>query len=213
MIIHRFESGPLLTNAYLVVDESTRTAVVIDAPHDCADEISAVVLRDDLKVDHVLLTHSHWDHTGDAAELRRRFQSPVHVHADDEYRMLRPELEIIRPPFPLAPLHADEFLKPDQLIAIGGLTLRVLWTPGHTEGSVCFYCANERVLFSGDTLFAGSVGRTDLPGGSWETLMHSLQNTIMSLADNVAVCPGHGETTTIQQEKMFNPFLNGAVGG
>lgn len=211
MIIRSIESGPLYTNCYLVVDEQTRRAFVIDAPKDCADAVMKIVHDEEITIDEIVLTHSHWDHTADAAVLKQRTGAPVAVHAGDEYRMVRPADEIIQPPFPLAPLKADVYLQEDSVIVAGGLNGRVLHTPGHTEGSVCIYFESEQTLFSGDTLFAGSVGRTDFPGGSWDTLMHSLHTILLALPDAVRVFPGHGPHTSIGDERMMNPFLNGEL--
>ncbi|HET7153170.1 MAG TPA: MBL fold metallo-hydrolase [Candidatus Kapabacteria bacterium] len=211
MFIFAFESGPLATIAYIAGDETTGRAVIIDAPKDCTVRIKSVVEQKKIAVEKVLLTHTHWDHTADAAELKNIFHAPVCVHKNDEYRLLDPRAELIQPPFPLAPLTPDAYLEEDQKITVGGLTFHVLFTPGHTEGSVCFYERSQRVLFSGDTLFAGSVGRTDLRGGSWEALMESLHVKVLGLPDDVTVYPGHGPMTTIGTERMFNPFLTGEI--
>ncbi|HZV13272.1 MAG TPA: MBL fold metallo-hydrolase [Candidatus Kapabacteria bacterium] len=211
MFIFAFESGPLATIAYLVGDEAAGRAVIVDAPKDCAPRIKAVAEQRKIMVEKIILTHTHWDHTADAAELKNIFHAPICVHKNDEYRLLDPRAELIQPPFPLAPVSPDVYLEEDQQISAGNLMFFVLFTPGHTEGSVCFYEPAQRVLFSGDTLFAGSVGRTDLRGGSWENLMESIHTKVLGLPDNVTVYPGHGPMTTIGEERMFNPFLTGEI--
>ncbi len=211
MHIFTCESGPLATNTYLAGDESAGIALIIDAPKDCTGTLRRV-LKDKYKtVTDILLTHSHWDHTADAAALKELFSLTVHVHKLDEYRMLNPTGEIIPPPFPLEPMTADSYFQHGDEISAGTLRFHVLHTPGHTEGSVCFYEAAQGVLFSGDTLFSESVGRTDLPGGSWSQLMHSIKSSLLSLPDDTVVYPGHGPRTTIGDERMFNPFLNGEI--
>lgn len=211
MFIFAFESGPLATIAYLVGDETAGRAVIVDAPKDCALRIKTVTEQKKITVEKILLTHTHWDHTADAADLKRIFHTPIYVHKNDEYRLLDPRVELIQPPFPLAPIAPDVYLEEDQKISVGSLTFHILFTPGHTEGSVCFYEQAQRVLLSGDTLFAGSVGRTDLRGGSWETLMESIHTKVLGLPDDVTVYPGHGPMTTIGEERMFNPFLTGEI--
>lgn len=213
MKLARIESGPVYTNAYVVIDEATKCAAIIDAPKDCAAAVLDIVNTHEATVVQILLTHSHWDHTADAAELKRMFNAPVTIHAGDEYRMLNPGNEMLRPPFPLEPLAADAHVVNDQIITIGSLSARVLCTPGHTEGGVCYYFESEGVLFTGDTLFSGSVGRTDFPGGSWDTLIASLTMVLMTLPDSVVVYPGHGPATTIGHEKLLNPFINGELAG
>jgi len=208
MFIYAFESGPLATIAYLVGDDSGR-AIIIDAPKDCAERIQLAAANKNIVPEKLLLTHSHWDHTADADALKKMFNIPVYVHKQDEYRLVEPKTELIQPPFTLLPMHADLYLEENDEIMVGGLHFQVLFTPGHTEGSVCFYESTEGVLFTGDTLFAGSVGRTDLSGGSWEVLMHSIQTKLLPLPDNIAAYPGHGPQTTIGIERLYNPFLNG----
>jgi hydroxyacylglutathione hydrolase len=206
MIIQPFEAGPFATNAYIVADEQTKKAVIIDAPPDSADDITEWVWVQGLQVERVLLTHTHWDHTADAAKFTRLFRAPLLVHKADEYRLIAPMDGPLRPPFDIPPMNADGYLEDSMAIPVGSLTLRVIETPGHTEGGICLYEEEQGILFSGDTLFKGSIGRTDFPGGSWETLMASLK-ALKELPDETVVFPGHGPDTTIGKEKQFNPFL------
>ncbi len=207
MLIQPFESGPFATNAYILADEIAKVGVIIDAPPGCSDAIAEWVWVQGLKIERILLTHTHWDHTADAEALRRLFKAAVLVHQADEYRLLDQMSGPLRPPFHIASLKADGYLDDETTIPVGSLSLQVLCTPGHTEGGVCFYEEEQGVMFTGDTLFAGSIGRTDLPGGSWEVLMQSLK-LLVELPDEVDVYPGHGPETTIGREKMYNPFLS-----
>ena len=207
--IHAYESGPVPTFAYLVLDDVTRDAVVIDAPFGSADAIAAEAVRSGVTPSALLLTHTHWDHTGDAAELCRRYpEMLVYVHRDDEYRLADPmKYTVWELPFEVEPVEAHRYLEHGSTLDVGGLSFAILHTPGHTEGGVCLLNEEHKVIFVGDTLFAGSVGRTDLPGGDWETLRASIATHLMPLADDITVYPGHGPTTTIGIERATNPFV------
>jgi hydroxyacylglutathione hydrolase len=207
--IHAYESGPVATFGYLVLDDVTRDAIIIDAPFGSAEPIALEALREQVTPAALVLTHTHWDHTGDAAELKRRYpEMLIYVHRDDEYRLVDPMKHAVwQLPFEVEPATADRYLAHGDELAIGGLAFSVLHTPGHTEGGICLYDRTHKVIFVGDTLFAGSVGRTDLPGGDWQTLSDSIRTHLLGLPDDIEVYPGHGPTTTIGAERIGNPFV------
>ncbi|MBX6377809.1 MAG: MBL fold metallo-hydrolase, partial [Clostridia bacterium] len=149
-----------------------------------------------LKVERILLTHGHVDHVSAVEAIAAETGAPVFIHPDDEALMARSCRH--RP---------DGYLGDGDEVPFAGGAFRVLHTPGHTPGGVCFYWPDDRVCFSGDTLFAGSIGRTDLPGGSHQTLLASIRTRLLVLPDDVLVYPGHGPQTTIGEERRTNPFL------
>ena len=209
MIVEKLVVGPYASNCYIVGSQSNKEGVIID-PGDEAKRILKKVegLKLDIKL--IVLTHGHIDHTGALKEVREATGAEVAVHADDAQSLgrgvslisaLMPGLSYPTPPPP------DRLLKDGDSIDIGDLHFLVLHTPGHTSGGICLL--GEGVVFSGDTLFNYSVGRTDLPGGSYSQLMNSLQTKLMTLPDNTVVYPGHGPETTIGAEQRGNPFLRG----
>ncbi len=206
--IKTLEVGPLDVNCYIVWDKESRDAVIIDAGGD-APLIEREVRAQDLKVRYILNTHGHFDHVGADGEMKERFNAPLAIHSADAELLEK------------APIHAgffglraeaqpapDILLDDNGVIEAGPLKIEVLHTPGHTPGGVCLYIRDEGVLFSGDTLFAGSVGRTDLEGGSTEELMHSIRTRLLTLGDSVRVFPGHGPETTIGDERGHNPYIS-----
>jgi hydroxyacylglutathione hydrolase len=207
--IHAYESGPVATFGYLVIDDASRDAVIIDAPFGASQQMMLDARREGVTPSALVLTHTHWDHVGDAAELRRLFPGLlVYVHRDDEYRLVDPMKHTVwQLPFEVEPVTPDRYLAHGDTFTLGSIVLDILHTPGHTEGGICLYSAEHRAIFVGDTLFAGSVGRTDLPGGDWETLRTSITTHLLSLPDDITVYAGHGPTTTIGVERMTNPFI------
>ena len=199
------------TNAYILAEESGGQAVVVDAPPE-PDAIGAVLIQHDLTLSAVILTHGHIDHTGGSGELARATGASVYVHPDDDFLTLHP-LEQLRAMFGMTPPgvydipEKFEALSDGDRIRLAGLEFEVRHTPGHTPGHCCFYLEQEETLFSGDQLFAGSIGRTDLPGGSLAALMTSMDQKVMVLPDDTRVLPGHGPETTIGRERTGNPFL------
>ncbi len=209
--IHAIEAGPVATLGYLVANEHTQAATVVDAPHASHEWFLAKAAELGCTITHIVLTHSHWDHTADCAPLQRATGAPVIVHKRDLYRLTDPMAHTIWPlPFTIDP--PDTIITVDDStssIATKACTFDVLLTPGHTEGGIVLLTPDHGVAIVGDTLFAGSVGRVDLPGGDMQTLLHSIRTQLMPLADDVVVLPGHGPSTTIGAERMSNPYILG----
>lgn len=203
------ECGPVATNTYLIHSDGSAAALIVDAPMGSVEALGKVVEDKGLHPVALVLTHTHWDHTADAAKMKRRWPGmTVYVHPGDEYRLTEPAKHTVWPlPFTLEALEADRHLQGGDRLELEGMEFEVLHTPGHTEGGICLLEKNEGVVFVGDTLFSGSVGRTDLPGGDWGTLLASIRAQLLTLPDNIIVYPGHGPATTIGDERETNPFL------
>ena len=206
-----FPVNPLGANCYVLWEDAGKACVLVDPGFFRPDEEEMVFsfIRDNgLVPEAVLLTHAHFDHAWGAAAVARRYGCPVRLSAADEpvlrgcSEMLeRLQLEKLVEPFDCQDITDGEVL------SVGGARWQVIATPGHTPGSVCYYSADWNVLLSGDTLFAGSIGRTDLPGGDYDALMKSLMDKVMVLPGDTDVLPGHGRPTSIAREAASNPFL------
>ena len=206
--------GMLQCNCHIVGDPITREAIVID-PGDDVETILEVIARHELKVGNILITHSHIDHIIGLKKLREATGAPVLMHqADlDLYQQMEMQAEWINWATPELS-EVDDFLTEGKSIKWGNYELRVMHTPGHTKGSVCLYLPREEntiqhpgLLFAGDTLFEGSIGRTDLWGGSMKEILRSLKTKLLTLPDETIVFPGHGSPTTIGVERETNPYL------
>ncbi len=203
------------TNCYVVAPERGGPCAIIDAPPD-VPAIEALVRQHDLAPVALLVTHGHIDHAGGGA-VAASFGVEASLHPDDEFLALDPASQIrmlfgVADPSLVAQFEFPASYKPladGEQLTVAGLDVTVVHTPGHTPGHCCFYLADEGILFSGDQLFAGSIGRTDLPGGSYDQLMASMETKILTLPDDTDVLPGHGPATTIARERMVNPFLQG----
>jgi len=199
--------GPLQCNCSIIGDESSREAMVID-PGDEIEDILALVRKHNLQVKQIVITHAHIDHVGGAMKLRAVTGAPILLNQND-YALLK-MLDVqaawigMRAP---GKVEIDRSITTGETVSAGAHTAQVLHTPGHTEGSICLHFAPEKKLIAGDTLFAGSIGRTDLPGGSMQKIIRSLHDTVLALPDDTVVVPGHGELTTIGEERESNPFL------
>jgi len=202
----RLVVGPIEANCYILWDRSTRNAVVIDPGGD-KDRIVEAVEALELSVERILLTHGHFDHAFYAADLARRWHARIGMHRAD-VPQLAGSLEVGAIYYDLSehitPTPDDFFADGDQF-TLGEATITVLHTPGHSEGGVCY--RTDIGVFCGDTLFAGSVGRSDFPGGSFEKLIRSIRDKILTLDDAVPLYPGHGPATTVGAERRNNPFL------
>jgi hydroxyacylglutathione hydrolase len=209
MIHEIFPVGPLQCNCSVVGDEQTHEAMVID-PGDDIDKVLAILQQHKLTVKQIVITHAHIDHIGGAAKLKRLTGAPVLLNLNDQMllKMLGVQASWLgmSPPEETA---IDASITTGDKLQTGGVVAEVLHTPGHTEGSICLYFAAEKRLIAGDTLFAGSIGRTDLPGGSYKKIIESLKGPVLALPDETLVVPGHGPLTTIGEERDSNPFLAG----
>jgi glyoxylase-like metal-dependent hydrolase (beta-lactamase superfamily II) len=205
MIVEKLVVGPFDTNCYIVGSESNREGMIVD-PGDKAKEILKKVEDLQLDIKLIALTHGHIDHIGALKKIKEATGAEVAVHGDDAKSIGRKQpLSMIFGLFYPTPPPPDRVLKDGDSIEVGGLHFAVLHTPGHTPGGICLL--GEGVVFSGDTLFNHSVGRTDLPGGSYDKLMGSIQTKLMTLPDETIVYPGHGPGTTIGAERKGNPYL------
>jgi glyoxylase-like metal-dependent hydrolase (beta-lactamase superfamily II) len=202
-----FTLGPVQTNCFIAVDDAHRTCVVIDPAWE-GERLAQEITQRALKLESILITHAHFDHIGGCAALLARHPAPIYLHAADQplwsvdggasYFGLDID--------PLPP--ANTSLEDGQHVRCGALDFEVLHLPGHTPGHVGLLEAMQGWLFSGDVLFAGSIGRTDLPGGDYATLMNSIRMRLLTLPDSTIVYSGHGPETTIGRERRSNPFLN-----
>ncbi len=209
--------GFLQCNCSVVGDSETREAIVID-PGDEVDRILEIIARHNLKVRLILNTHAHIDHVGGLQKMQQATGAPVLMHSEDLelYRRLPMQATWLGMPAP-AMIEVDGLLREGDAVRWGRYEARILHTPGHTRGSVCLYLPADALpekveeagkLFAGDTLFAGSIGRTDLWGGSFDEIMRSIHSKLLALPDETLVYPGHGPATTIGEEREFNPFVN-----
>ena len=197
--------GPIQTNCYFLYREDTKECLIIDPGYE-ADKIEAYVQKKQLHVAGILLTHGHFDHITAADEVRKKFQTKIYASGKEKELMADPRMNVSVMMGESVSLKADVWLEDGQELEMLGETMRCILTPGHTGGGMCFYFSKAGMLFSGDTLFQESVGRTDFPGGSMSEIVRSIREKLFVLPDAVQVYPGHGLMTSIKNEKMFNPF-------
>ena len=207
-MIHKiFPVGPLQCNCSILGDEKTHEAMVID-PGDQIEGILEILRQEKLTLKQIVITHAHIDHVGGAMKLKAATGAPILMNRNDYalLKMLDLQATWVGMQSP-GEVQIDESVSQGRILKIGEISSQVIDTPGHTEGSICVYFPVEKKLIAGDTLFAGSIGRTDLPGGSMQKIMHSLHNQVLALPDETEVTPGHGPITTIGEERETNPFL------
>jgi glyoxylase-like metal-dependent hydrolase (beta-lactamase superfamily II) len=207
MIFESFPVGPLACNCTILGDEEAREAIVID-PGDEVGRIHRRLTELGLKLTQIIVTHGHIDHVGGALKLKRLTGAPIYLNENDLplLDMMQAQAEWVGVATPeTAP--PDESLADGQTIGLARFPAHVLHTPGHTQGSICLHFAPLKLLVAGDTLFAGSIGRTDLPGGNFDQIIDSLRSRLLTLPDETRVLPGHGPATTIGDERRSNPFL------
>jgi hydroxyacylglutathione hydrolase len=199
--------GPLQCNCSVIGDEVSRDAMVID-PGDDIEDVLAIIRKHNLSVKQIVITHAHIDHVGGASKLRKITGAPILLNQNDYdlLKMIDVQASWIGVPSP-GKIDIDQSIAQADQVKAGALTADVIHTPGHTEGSICLYFPAQQKLIAGDTLFAGSIGRTDLPGGSFEKIISSLHEKVLALPDDTIVVPGHGPQTTIGEERASNPFL------
>jgi hydroxyacylglutathione hydrolase len=199
--------GPLQCNCSVIGDEQSHEAIVID-PGDDIEQVIALIKKHHLQVKQIVITHAHIDHVGGAMKLRAATGAPILLNQNDYalLKMLDVQATWIGVEDP-GNVEIDQSVSSNDVVKAGSLAGQVLHTPGHTEGSICLYFPVEKTLIAGDTLFAGSIGRTDLPGGSYDKILHSLHDRVLALPDDTRVVPGHGPQTTIGKERETNPFL------
>lgn len=197
--------GPIQTNCYFLYREDTKECLIIDPGYE-ADKIEAYVQKKQLHVAGILLTHGHFDHITAADEVRKKFQTKIYASGKEKELMADPRMNVSVMMGESVSLKADVWLEDGQELEMLGETMRCILTTGHTGGGMCFYFPKACMLFSGDTLFQESVGRTDFPTGSSRKLIRSVREKLLVLPEAVRVYPGHGLMTTIRDEQMFNPY-------
>ncbi|MCF6461360.1 MBL fold metallo-hydrolase [Clostridium sp. Cult3] len=205
MKVVRIPAGIYAANCYLVYSESNKEGIIIDPGGD-ADDIIAEIKNLGLDIKYIILTHGHGDHIAGVREIKEYTNAPVAIHKDDEHLLKngKDNLSSIMA-MGAVELTADILLDDEDEISFGNLNAKILHTPGHTPGGISIKIENS--IFTGDTLFAGSIGRTDFEGGSFEDIINSIKNKILEYPEDTVVYPGHGPSSTIKTEKVTNPFL------
>ena len=211
MILEKLTVGPFQENCYIVGDEATGTGALFD-PGDEATRIALAVEQTHLEISQIIITHAHIDHVGAVTTLMDEYACPVLMHREAEPMLRQLPSQALMMGVRLGKVpNVDGYLENGEVVRVGDLSFVALYTPGHAPGHLAFYSADEGVVISGDALFAGSVGRVDLPGGSMEVLMRSINERLLTLPDDTVVLSGHGPETTIGQERAHNPFLAGGL--
>lgn len=206
MKVERFVTGIISTNCYLVSNEETKEAVVID-PAACPSYLMNHIKSEGLQLKAILLTHGHFDHIMGIDGFLAEFNMPVYVHAAEEALICDASLNESGTYGPGYTFTGATYLKATEVLHLAGIEFRVIYTPGHTSGGVCYYVEAEHTLFSGDTLFCASVGRTDFATSSMSALIRSIKEELLCLPEETIVYPGHMGATTIGDEKIHNPFI------
>lgn len=209
MKLHVLPAGPIQTNAYLLTAPERGEAVLIDAPGAVWAEVEPVLREEKCRLAALWITHGHWDHTQGGAEVVRATGATVLAHVDDRMMIESPEImeRFMGERLNLEPIKVDRWVRQGERFEALGTTVEVRHVPGHCPGNVLFYFPALQAAFVGDALFAGSIGRTDLPGGDFDTLAQSIREQIYTLPDDTVVYPGHGPDTTVGAEKETNPYV------
>ncbi len=202
MFIESFSCGPISTNAYVVACTETQAAAIIDAPPSSLATLSDCITKHALRLEKLLLTHSHWDHTGDVAAIKKEYGVPVYVHEADAANVRKPGADGLPMFFPIEAVEPDHFLAEGDVVELGNLRFEVIHTPGHSPGGICFYEASQKTLICGDTLFQGSIGNLSLPTADSTAMWPSLDK-LAKLPPQTRVYPGHGPSTTIGDESWL----------
>lgn len=206
MIIKQCVLGMVCTNCYFLMNQGTKELLIVD-PADEPVQIVNMVKNMEGKPVAILLTHGHYDHMMAAEEIRKQYGIPVYACQAEDELLRDPMKNLTGYEGQSISLKADELVRDGQQLVLAGFSVEVLHTPGHTAGSCCYYFKEEDILISGDTLFYGSVGRTDLPTGNMRQIVDSLHRLLDKLPEETQVLPGHGSFTTIENEKRYNPFV------
>ena len=209
--VHVLPAGPIQTNAYLLTAPEAGQAVLIDAPGEVWPDAEAVLRAEKCALAELWITHGHWDHTQGGAEIVRRTGAKVRAHQDDRQLIETPGImkKFMGGDLGLEPINVDVWVAQGDTFPAPGGMVEVRHVPGHCPGSVLFYFAGEKMAFVGDAIFAGSIGRTDLPGGDMRQLDHSIRTQIYTLPDDTTLFPGHGPETTVGRERRTNPHVRG----
>lgn len=207
LVVERYMLGQVQTNCYIIRNEDTKEAVIVD-PADNGAYIKSKLDSQGVMPTAVLLTHGHFDHILAVDDLKKTYEIPVIAHEAENEILLDPykNLSAMLPGGSVT-IQADYLAKSDEILSYLNTKIRVIHTPGHTIGGTCYHFVEEKLLFSGDTLFRGSVGRTDFPTGSMSTLVRSIQDKLFVLAEDTLVYPGHEDQTDINRERKFNPYI------
>ena len=216
MILKVMETGPLMVNCYIVADEETKEAAVFD-PAGNVDRILKVLADNDLKVKYIINTHTHWDHVGGNKELQDATEAPILTHREEAPALQAASVQAIMFGSTCANSEASRFIEEGDVIQVGSIRFDIIDLRGHSPAGLGFVFDGEveldgakqirRIVICGDALFAGSIGRTDLPGGNMELLLKNIRNKIFTLPEDTLVLSGHGPVTTVGREKQHNPFF------
>lgn len=197
--------GPVCTNCYIINREGSTTCVVVD-PGEEAEKIASQIKRKGLSCEGILLTHGHFDHITGVSELLSLVGGKVYACEKERELLMNPQLNASSMVGHEVALEPEILLRDGQCLEVADMTFRVIHTPGHTKGGCCYYAEEDKVLFSGDTIFMESIGRTDLPTGNSGELLDSVRNKVLTLPDDVRIYPGHGPETTVSYEAANNPY-------
>lgn len=197
--------GPVYTNCYIVNKEGSASCLVVD-PGDEGEKIASYIKKKNLSCEGILLTHGHFDHITGVSELVSLVGGKVYACEKERELLMDPQLNASALTGREVALEPEIFLRDGQHFEAAGLSFRVIHTPGHTKGGCCYYSEEEKILFSGDTIFMESIGRTDLPTGNGRELLDSVRNKVLALPDDVKIYPGHGPETNVAYEAANNPY-------